>query len=326
MQASELRFSTARLFYFLTLCAAATSLFGWLGVPVGCLVMLVWTQILAGARRERAQVGSPRAGVTKLELVVVLLIATLVIGLLIPAVPEFDRQRQAETSMKIVAKAVEAYQQHFGVPPPVAIVSEGGRPLHSWRALILPFLGEEKLAESYRWDEPWDGPNNAQLAQYRPWHYRTYYPLTDAQRITTSLHLLRGADDVCYVVEHERAVSSWLEPTQLSDWQDFAAIADHEHGFWQHGFFSSLYHGRLAVSSLRSLQIHPQVTSDTNIEAHVAIKDGLSEKSTEVPIDIGQTYRKWHWDNAVRLVVFLAVALYPMRWLAQDSNHLRCLS
>lgn len=321
MHASELRFSTARLFYFLTLCAAATSLFGWLGVPVGCLVMLVWNQILTGARRERAQLGSPREGVTKLELVVVLILASLVIGLLIPAAAEFDRQRQAETSMKIVAKAVEAYQQHFGVLPPVTIVSEDGKPLHSWRALILPFLEEEKLAESYRWDEPWDGPNNAQLAQYRPWHYRTYYPLTDSQRTTTSLHLLPVVDEGCYVVEHECAVSSWMEPTQLSDWQDFAAIADHEHGFWQHGFFSSLYHGRLAVRGQHSLRIHPHIASDVNIEEQVASEDGLSEESTELPIDIGQPYRKWHWDNALRLVVFLAVALYPLRWLAQASKH-----
>ena len=39
-----------------------------------------------------------------------------------------------------------------------------GRPMHSWRVLLLPFLEQEALYNKYRFDEPWDGPNNRRLA------------------------------------------------------------------------------------------------------------------------------------------------------------------
>lgn len=35
--------------------------------------------------------------------------------------------------------------------------------MHSWRVLILPYIEQQKLYARYRFDEPWDGPNNRQL-------------------------------------------------------------------------------------------------------------------------------------------------------------------
>jgi hypothetical protein len=37
--------------------------------------------------------------------------------------------------------------------------------MHSWRVLILPFLEHQQLYDAYRFDEPWDGPNNRKLAE-----------------------------------------------------------------------------------------------------------------------------------------------------------------
>lgn len=38
--------------------------------------------------------------------------------------------------------------------------------------LLLPFLGEEDLYREYRFDEPWNGPTNSQLAHRIPDVYR----------------------------------------------------------------------------------------------------------------------------------------------------------
>lgn len=35
--------------------------------------------------------------------------------------------------------------------------------MHSWRALLLPFLDRPDLVAAYRLDEPWDGPHNRKL-------------------------------------------------------------------------------------------------------------------------------------------------------------------
>jgi prepilin-type processing-associated H-X9-DG protein len=38
--------------------------------------------------------------------------------------------------------------------------------MHSWRVLILPFMEQHQLYGLYRFDEPWDGPNNSKLHKY----------------------------------------------------------------------------------------------------------------------------------------------------------------
>ena len=36
--------------------------------------------------------------------------------------------------------------------------------MHSWRVLILPFLGQQELYDEYNFNERWDGPSNRKLA------------------------------------------------------------------------------------------------------------------------------------------------------------------
>ena len=45
----------------------------------------------------------------------------------------------------------------------MAKLDENGKPMHSWRVLILPRLDRNDLYQRYRFDEPWNGPNNSQL-------------------------------------------------------------------------------------------------------------------------------------------------------------------
>ena len=64
------------------------------------------------------------------------------------------------------------YQQKYGCFPPAFIPDENGKPKHSWRMLILPFLGKDGLYKKYRFDEPWNGPHNKELAARMPAVYR----------------------------------------------------------------------------------------------------------------------------------------------------------
>ncbi len=348
MQASQLRpsatfqYSTGHVFYFLWLCATATALLDWLGIPVACFILLVWMQILAGARREAgitaaggeiisadstdfpsstssqpiASCQGTRYGTTKIELLVVLLIAALLVGLFMPAVSEYDPMQQAEMSMKMVAKAVAAYEQHHGSLPPAAVTDEAGRPLHSWRALIVPYLGEDKLAAAYRWDQAWDSPTNANLSQYRPWHYRTYYPSSEQQRELSSLQLLLDSEGNCFVIEYEQASRPWLEPTQKISWREFEELASDDQGFWHHGFFSSSYRGRLAVSNQQTIRIHPRSVHSSPAILPLEQRVALCARTGTASVELGEPYRQVHWGNALRLAMFLIAVLYPLRWLS----------
>lgn len=56
------------------------------------------------------------------------------------------------------------YHDHHGHFPPAYIVGPDGKPWHSWRVLILPYINHNDIYEQYRFDEPWNGPNNRLLA------------------------------------------------------------------------------------------------------------------------------------------------------------------
>jgi hypothetical protein len=60
--------------------------------------------------------------------------------------------------------AVVNYHEAFGCFPPAYVADRDGKPMHSWRVLILPFLSQQEVYNAYNFAEPWDGPNNRKLA------------------------------------------------------------------------------------------------------------------------------------------------------------------
>ena len=54
-----------------------------------------------------------------------------------------------------------------------AVRIEDGRPLHSWRVLLLPFIEQDELFKQFRLDEPWDSAHNLALLPRMP---KTYAP------------------------------------------------------------------------------------------------------------------------------------------------------
>ncbi len=73
--------------------------------------------------------------------------------------------------LHLICLAIESYRERLGCLPPAFIPDENGNPKHSWRVLILPFVGDEKLKrlyDSYDFSEPWDGPHNRKLANQMP--------------------------------------------------------------------------------------------------------------------------------------------------------------
>jgi hypothetical protein len=51
---------------------------------------------------------------------------------------------------------------------PAAVYGKDGRPLYSWRVLLLGFLEREDLLQQFHLDEPWDSPHNKQFVQQMP--------------------------------------------------------------------------------------------------------------------------------------------------------------
>ena len=77
-------------------------------------------------------------------------------------------------NLRRVADALKTYEAENGTLPPAFSVDSEGKPLHSWRVLILPYLGDEEKAlyEKIRLDEPWNSEANKAVLAEAPAVYR----------------------------------------------------------------------------------------------------------------------------------------------------------
>jgi hypothetical protein len=124
-----------------------------------------------------------------------------------------------------------ANHDHF---PPAYFVDKHGRPIHSWRALILPYLDQAALARQYRWDEPWNGPHNAKFADVAiPGFHcpesggpktetnymvvvgpKTVFP-DSRSRTTDEIQRADGTSNTLLLVEVANSGVNWLEPRDI---------------------------------------------------------------------------------------------------------------
>jgi hypothetical protein len=81
---------------------------------------------------------------------------------------------QQTNDLKNMALAMHNYESDHHTFPPAAVWGKDGRPLLSWRVLILPYLEEENLYKRFHLDEPWDSPHNLRLLPRIPPYYRSH--------------------------------------------------------------------------------------------------------------------------------------------------------
>ncbi len=99
----------------------------------------------------------------------------IAVGLLLPAVQaarSASRRMQCTDNLKQIMLAVHNFHDTNVSLPPAYTVDADGKPMHSWRVYLLPFLGEAKLYSQIRLNEPWDGEWNSQFHSQTPAVYR----------------------------------------------------------------------------------------------------------------------------------------------------------
>ena len=84
---------------------------------------------------------------------------------------------------KQIALAIHNYNaSHKNLFPPAYSTGPDGKPLLSWRVLILPYLEQGSLYKEFHLDEPWDSPHNRALIARMPEVYRCPMESADAAR------------------------------------------------------------------------------------------------------------------------------------------------
>ena len=91
--------------------------------------------------------------------------------------PAIQRVRMAandittQNNLKQIGIAIHNYHDEHSAMPPQAVCDKDGKPLLSWRVLLLPYMEQEALYRQFKL-EPWDSPTNKPLSAGIPNTYR----------------------------------------------------------------------------------------------------------------------------------------------------------
>ena len=86
---------------------------------------------------------------------------------------EAARRAQSMNNLKQIGLAMHNYHDARRPFPPAFKADKDGKPLLSWRVLILPYLEEDELYQQFHLDEPWDSEHNKKLIDKMPDVYKS---------------------------------------------------------------------------------------------------------------------------------------------------------
>lgn len=220
----NLDFGIRQLFYVLSFYAAGMAVTpGTMVFTTIWLVFCFFASIQATRRQSFTIFGS------------LLLICFLGCLVLAPSVRFVRPAAHATTclnNLRQMMLAMHNYEAANGSLPQACLLNEEGKPAHSWRVLILPFMEENNLYSMYNFDEPWDSPNNRKLLDLMPESFRcpstshnskTHYKLVRGpgtsfeDGATPILNLLAdGTSGTIGIVEDPANPIEWTKPDDLT--------------------------------------------------------------------------------------------------------------
>lgn len=198
----------------------------------------------AGMSSQSAVVEVPRKGRVPRWLIRGAIYTALAIPVLIvaasylrPMIMQLKSQRDiimCQQNLKRIGKALNSYAAEYGTYPPAITNGPDGKPWHSWRVLILPYLGEKALYDKYDMNKPWNAAENTPIQAMMPSVYASpgntnlaagessYMVITgtgtlfpDGSPPLSPNSIVDGASDTILVVETNTRVTSWIEPVDL---------------------------------------------------------------------------------------------------------------
>jgi len=254
-------------------------------------------------------------------------------ALLMPAI-SCGRHRafRRQLAFRHISLALEAYHTDYGCFPPAYVCDESGRPMHSWRVLVLPYLGEDDLYTQYDFEQPWDGPENTKLLK------RTRSPYTfcndsgkQSERHLTTCFAVTNSDGVwdtdisnasydgerlpriedLLVADFEHQPVPWTALLDISTNEAQSRLSeapDFPQGQWTKGFFWSICYGRTAIM------------------ANGTVLNGAIQHVDEASTPAAFHHVRWrtvHYGNFFRLGVFLLIVFWPVGRLRRVTNQHR---
>ena len=226
----------------------------------------------------------------------------LAVGLVIAAaillmrLPSWASDRDAQCvalctdNLRRIAVAMRDYEAAQGSFPPAYVADKHGKPLYSWRVLLLPYLGQQELYEQFRLDESWNSEDNRQVSDAAlplfqcPGQGDMKLPTTNylmvvgthtisngrqARRIT---EVTDGLTDTIMVVEVANSLVCWAQPEDLN----FDELKFTINGAKRHEISSHHRHGANVAFCDGSVRLLKNSTNPHLVKAMLTIDGGES--------------------------------------------------
>jgi hypothetical protein len=199
-------------------------------------------------------------------------------------------------NLRTIGAAMQAYHDDFGCYPPAYQANQTGKPMHSWRVLLLPYLGKQHLYGRYDFNEPWDGPNNSQLALEMPRVYAgdpqdVFYTQETSFMVITGKGTPFFQDQSCsksaigdplpdtiLVAEIESKTVSWMDPTDL----DRSTMSFEINGTPGSEIGSQRSSGAYVLTADNQIHLLRHDASPTAVESLITINGGESIRVKDV--------------------------------------------
>ncbi|MEO8497516.1 MAG: DUF1559 domain-containing protein [Planctomycetota bacterium] len=243
-------------------------------------------------------------------------------------------------NLKGIALALHNYHDVYKTFPPAYIKGPNGRRMHSWRVLILPYLEADtcqSLYDAYNFDEPWDGPNNRELALQMPQVFccpsqckrgskptglTNYFAVVGentawpGEQAIGFRDIIDGSSNTLLLLEVANRPITWTEPTDI----EFAEATDilMRREFAPHGY-EDFFHDRklggcqiaLADGSVRFVaqqadDVASKLLIRRNDGEHFDLDSLQKNAAAPMPLRVG---------NRIRLGVIVLLALGPFPWV-----------
>jgi hypothetical protein len=168
-------------------------------------------------------------------------------------------------NLKQLALAMYNYESVNGHFPAAAVYGKNGKPLLSWRVMVLPYIEQDALYKEFHLDEPWDSDHNKKLLEKMPplfgagdeqslknheTHYQTFVgkgAIFDGKKGVKITDITDGTSNTIMMVEAKKAVP-WTKPDDVPF--DAGKLVPK-----LGGLFDGVFNAAFADGSVRSLPL-----------------------------------------------------------------------
>jgi hypothetical protein len=173
---------------------------------------------------------------------------------------EYNTEQQCKRNLRTIGMALLQYQYRHGGFPPAITTDAQGRPMHSWRVLILPYLDQIDIYRRYQFDEPWNGPNNRLLDSEMPSVFACPRSPAVGRNTTTHYVALVGPNTAFPQVNATTKLANIIAPASRSlvvEW-DESNVHWMDPATWRSpGSLGRLARSQLGVGPASNIQVRP---------------------------------------------------------------------